>query len=301
MDERDKTTRTTETTKNQQIPNDANGVILYQGPSNLDNQPIVVIATGLKTKSSNAKTGAMVQTYILRSDIPPTEAIQTGEDASICGGCPHRGQTVTVNNKIKNIGRTCYVNVGQGPRAVYDAYTRNLYPTATKEQAAALLKDRYVRIGTYGDPMAAPAQVWLGFIRVVAGWTAYTHQWDNAVLNSCPAVILAFQAICMASVDSEEEMREAHARGWRTFRVGLLHDTQVRKTEALCPASAEAGRKLQCAQCLACSGRGFGGGADGSGRVGRSLSGSIYIPAHGGFAVMANVKKVSLKKLGEAA
>ena len=290
MDERDKTTRTTETTKNQQIPNDANGVILYQGPSNLDNQPIVVIATGLKTKSSNAKTGAMVQTYILRSDIPPTEAIQTGEDKSICGACPHRGAV----KDGKNYGRTCYVNVGQGPRAVYDAYTRNLYPTATKEQAAALLKDRYVRIGTYGDPMAAPAQVWLGFIRVVAGWTAYTHQWDNAVLNSCPAVIKAFQAICMASVDSEAEMYEAHARGWRTFRVGLMHDTQVRKTEALCPASAEAGRKLQCAQCLACSGRGFGEG-------GRSLSGSIYIPAHGGFAVMANVKKVSLKKLGEAA
>lgn len=33
-----------------------NGVILYEGPSKLDGQPIVVIAVGLKTKSSNTKT-----------------------------------------------------------------------------------------------------------------------------------------------------------------------------------------------------------------------------------------------------
>ena len=49
--------------------------------------------------------------------------------------------------------------------------------------------------------------------------------------------------------------------------------------ESLCPASAEAGKKLTCEQCLAC------GGADGR-------KGSIYIPAHGGFAVMANVRKL---------
>ena len=67
--------------------------------------------------------------------------------------------------------------------------------------------------------------------------------------------------------------------GWRTFRVSLDPERDpLRKGEALCPASAEAGKKLTCAQCLAC------GGADGR----RS---SIYIPAHGGFAVMANVRR----------
>ena len=38
------------------------GYILYEGPSALDGAPIVVIAT---METSNAKTGAMVQTWIL--------------------------------------------------------------------------------------------------------------------------------------------------------------------------------------------------------------------------------------------
>ena len=40
----------------------ANGVILYEGPSMLDGAPIVVIATGIRTGSTNVKTGAMIQT-----------------------------------------------------------------------------------------------------------------------------------------------------------------------------------------------------------------------------------------------
>jgi hypothetical protein len=38
------------------------GYIIYRGASLLDGKPIVVVAI---TKSSNAKTGDMVQTYIL--------------------------------------------------------------------------------------------------------------------------------------------------------------------------------------------------------------------------------------------
>lgn len=46
--------------------------ILYRGPSLLDGQPIVAIAI---VKSDNAKTGNMVQTYILREDIDPNRRI----------------------------------------------------------------------------------------------------------------------------------------------------------------------------------------------------------------------------------
>ena len=45
--------------------------IIYNGPSLLDGQPIVVIAT---YSNRNKKTGHVVQTYILRSDINPLEA-----------------------------------------------------------------------------------------------------------------------------------------------------------------------------------------------------------------------------------
>ena len=69
-----------------------NGVVVYQGPSQIDGAPIVVIMTGLNGKSRNAKTGDLVATWILRADKKPTDAVQSGADSSICGACPHRGQ-----------------------------------------------------------------------------------------------------------------------------------------------------------------------------------------------------------------
>ena len=57
------------------------GYILYEGPSMLDGEPIAVIAT---MTTSNVKTGDMVQTWILRSDINPVQASKIGEDKSIC-------------------------------------------------------------------------------------------------------------------------------------------------------------------------------------------------------------------------
>jgi hypothetical protein len=80
------------------------------------------------------------------------------------------------------------------------------------------------------------------------------------------------------AADSEADATAAHALGWRTFRVAMPGDLARMPVESICPASAEAGKKLTCAQCLACSGA-----------TGRR--GSIVIAAHGGFAVMANIIK----------
>ena len=63
------------------------GFVMYQGPSVLDGQPIVVVAT---MSTSNIKTGQMIQTWILRDNINPVEASKAGDDSSICGNCPHR-------------------------------------------------------------------------------------------------------------------------------------------------------------------------------------------------------------------
>ena len=64
------------------------GYVIYEGASLLDGKPIMVVAL---LKSSNGKTGNMVQTYIMRSDMNPMEASKMGEDFSICGNCPHKG------------------------------------------------------------------------------------------------------------------------------------------------------------------------------------------------------------------
>jgi hypothetical protein len=241
-----------------------NGAVLWRGPSRLDGAPIVAIAVGLAEDSSNRKTGAMVQTYILRADMAPTVAIVTGLDKSICGDCRHRGDG---NGR----GRTCYVNTGQGPLAVFRAYTRGLYPAADDIPAVGV--GRIVRLGTYGDPATVPAGVWRALVSRASGHTGYTHQWRETP---------QLRGLCMASVDSATEALEATLLGWRTFRVVHPGDLTRLKREAICPASAEADRKLQCAQCLACA------GADGR-------RGSIVIQAHGGFAVMANIQRAPIR------
>lgn len=242
-----------------------NGVILYRGPSLIDGAPIVAIAVGLTNRSSNRKTGAMLQTYILRSDVMPTRAIKQGKDVSICGDCPHRGDGT-------GKGRTCYVNVGQGPLGVYRAFKRGRYSKVQGEDSIASLgAGRIVRLGTYGDPAAVPYAIWGALTASAIGHTGYTHQWRQAP---------ELRSLCMASADTVDDAREAQALGWRTFRVDLTHVIGKQMNESVCPASAEAGKKLTCAQCLAC------GGADGR-------KGSIVINAHGGFAVMANVRKLN--------
>ena len=60
------------------------GVILRQGPSFLNGETIVTIAI---FNSTNRKTGNMIQIYYLPVNIPPTEAVKTGTDASVCGNC----------------------------------------------------------------------------------------------------------------------------------------------------------------------------------------------------------------------
>ncbi len=61
------------------------GFIAYEGPSMIDGAPIVVIVNKIDNGSDNEKTGAIVQTFIIRSDIGPIDALNTGADAAICG------------------------------------------------------------------------------------------------------------------------------------------------------------------------------------------------------------------------
>jgi len=260
-------------------PKKPNGVVLYEGPSLLDGKPIVVIAIGLNNKSKNSKTGGMIQTYILRSDVSPIEAIRDGSDESICGNCELRGTVeVVAKGKFKgqkrNRKRKCYVNVGQGPTIVFKTYKRGGYPRYNPMchyfSVEALFPKRLVRLGTYGDPAAAPEWVWEEALRDTAGWTGYTHQWRD------PRFAYLKQW-CMASASTEDDAVDARVEGWRTFRVAMPKDKPKYAWEAPCPASAEAGRKLTCELCLACHG------------TARGVKKAIVIQAHGGFAVMSAI------------
>jgi hypothetical protein len=213
-----------------------NGIILYEGPSAIDGAPIVVIATGLAKRTLNEKTGDMVQTWVIRADVAPHEAVKSGEDASVCGECPHRPA----------MGGACYVKTFQAPLSVFRAYHRGIYGRVTLEEAADLVAGRTVRLGSYGDPVAAPVAIWEALVSKAKGWTGYTHQWRTA-----PD---AFKRLCMASADDNAEGFAARAAGWRTFRIRTADEPVMPKLEIICPASDEAGMKTDCASCRACMG-----------------------------------------------
>ena len=248
------------------------GVVLWQGASKLDGAPVVAIATKIAKASANGKTGDMVQTYILRSDMHPMEALANGADASICGDCKHRPRDVIRYHKgakFTDRVRTCYVEVAKSVASVYGAFTRGRYALPGIDYDKALLPALFeglaFRIGTYGDPTAAPFQIWRLCTLRTRTITGYSHQWRN------PA-FAAFKTLCMASVDTAEEMAAAHALGWRTFRVRTADEPVFKGLESACPASAEAGYKTTCDKCSAC------GGLEAKARV------SMVIIAHGASA-----------------
>jgi len=207
------------------------GYILYEGPSMLDGKPIVVIAT-LGTK--NSKTGNMVQTWIMRSDVEPHTALKTGDDESVCGDCKHRDEG-------------CYVLTFQAPLSVFRAYHRGSYVKLYPMQIARVFEGMDNRMGSYGDPAAAPEWVWREYTMYGASRTAYTHQWADPAAQW-------LKPYAMASVDTVAEYHAAQALGWRTFRVRLA-DEPLLPNEAGCPASKEAGYRKTCQECGACSGR----------------------------------------------
>ena len=212
--------------------------IIYRGPSEIDGEEITAIAT---YSNSNSKTGQVVQTYIIREDIDPREASKTGQDYSICGNCPMRGDVTTDPARKIAKNRKCYVNLGQGVLIVYKAYKRGVYQEASNCRSE-LGKDRFVRIGTYGDPAAVPGIVWTQLLEDATTWTAYTHQkpWRPD--------------IAMQSADTHIEAKQHWAESRRTFRVIQNVDDLDKRNEILCPASKEAGRRVQCAACKLCKG-----------------------------------------------
>lgn len=257
-----------------------NSAILWEGASQIDGEPIVVIATGLDTDSKNGKTGAMVQTWILRQDVAPAEAVNTGKDASICGSCPHMKREYSDGKKV----RTCYVNL-RTPSSIWKAYKAGSYAHAGPNVQRTIRASK-LRLGSYGDPAAAPASMWAGYTpRLDTDRTGYTHQWNatGKLAREMSRDNEWYKRHLMASVDSVEEMLEAQAQGWRTFLVlpEVTPETSLRlalsisaasETSIRCPsdASIPEDKRVSCADCGACHGNpSFG------------EKRSVYIGAHG--------------------
>jgi hypothetical protein len=220
--------------------NQFTGIILYEGPSAIDGAPIVAIANRIAATSANAKTGAMVQTFIIRADVNPIAALKDGRDASICGDCPQR--------PFK--GGKCYVDVAKSVYSVYGAYERKRYARPGVDYDPALLPALFegsaFRLGTYGDPAAVPFQIWRAATLKAKKITGYSHQWRDPRFQ-------AFALLCMASCETESDQLLASACGWRTFRAKKSKDVKA-SNEIGCPAAKENGARTSCDKCGLCAG-----------------------------------------------
>jgi hypothetical protein len=214
------------------------GAVFYRGPSLLTGDPIVGILNGLEGGSLNPKTGPLVQSWILRPDLAPMDAVRANVDDAICGDCALRG--------VSGSNRTCYVPPWLGPLNVYKSFIAGRYIDASWPELQALLEARYLRLGAYGDPAAIPFEIWRVLLATAAGWSGYTHQHRRCDPR--------FRELLMASVDSEREFFDAGFRGWRTFRVRGKHDALVAGAEFACPASDELGHRTTCQACQLCRG-----------------------------------------------
>lgn len=250
-------------------------MILYEGPSLIDGEPIVVIAV----EDSNPKTGKMLFTWILRRDEKPSVVAFNGTERSICGDCKFRAQFNSDTGSFDKQSRTCYVRLTgasadekMSPDDVWSAW-RDGNLTARQDSwgfydyfyESSLLQyygDLPIRIGSYGDPAAVRTLVWEALVSQSKRWTGYTHRW-----KVCDQELKKY---CMASVDSKQEREDAKAMGWRTFLVvpdnrkevmpnatrrqnspETSLDMTMRGRDILCPATAG---KSVCAKCSLCMG-----------------------------------------------
>ena len=215
-------------------PKQNGGYVIQRGTSPIDGNPFVVILT---TNSSNRKTGNMCQVWILREDVNPVEAVQTGSDLTICGDCPHRKQA--------DGSRSCYVNVGQAPLSVWRAYKAGRYiENLGLFDASQAVKGREIRWGAYGDPALVDPLVFRMLNLKASGHTAYTHQWRKPWGRWTAGHM-------QASCDSFREYLEASAQGWRTFAVIPKRSSAYSGKQ--CPATV-ANSSAQCRTCQLCDG-----------------------------------------------
>ena len=206
------------------------GFVLYENAS------IVVIAT---IKSTNKKTGEMVQIWILVKSVDPVTASRKKLDFLNCGDCKHR----------HNKNGACYVNLGQAPLMIYKSYKKGLYYNGVDsvEQFIKVVKskDLKIRWGAYGDPSFIPQNIVNKINQETKTEknsfnTGYSHQWHKVKVSKS----------FMASVDSKHEKARANAKGYRTFRVTLKND--LAKDEIFCPSDTN--KNITCKTCGLCDG-----------------------------------------------
>ena len=257
--------------------------VIYEAPSMLDKKPIFAALVGLSTASNNSATGAMLQVYIMRSDISPMEAVNSGADSSVCGSCSLRGEVMSLEAAAAyaeslpsakrrallarivisaargessiNVRRPCYVRLEQAPTGIYKLYKKGGYPVVSTREAVDYVRRRDLRVGAYGDGAALPIGVIRPLVDAADVVTNYTHAAGYA-----PGRADRLAGFTMASCESVAQAKEYQSRGLRTFRVSpnFQEKNGVRRVVDLLPGEIQCiktlNKSVQCIKCKLCDG-----------------------------------------------
>jgi len=215
-----------------------NSFIVWEGESQLNGKPITLIISGLES-TGNRKTGTMIQSWIINSSINPVDATKTGEDASICGNCWRK----------PSLGDKCYVTVFQAPNQIYKTYVSGKYDNFEKAKKDDI--DSGLRLGSYGDPVAVPLEVWNKLMENFPYHTGYTSQWRT--IQSIP-----YRGKIQASCASMQDKHKAESLGWKTYTSLPIGHPYPDPSENMiqCPATIPQNNgKVSCSDCKLCDGK----------------------------------------------
>lgn len=190
--------------------------------------------------SANSKIGFgyVVQTY----HFSPDQFKDFKEDSLNCLGCPFSFSSGT------ELSGQCYTHKGPQRMGLASMLRRisklDIKPFSEGEfdklmQKVDIIKPNLVRFGAYGEPTLLPMYVVKQLTKY--NHTGYTHAWRK---------FPQYAGIFQASVHSLVELAQANHLGYKTFRIADVKE----RSEALCPASKEAGKKKTCVECRMCNG-----------------------------------------------
>lgn len=188
-----------------------------------------LVLTGLKLNSQNRKTGAMIQSYFIDKE--------TIDHASVfgskCALCP--------------MLKKCYVS--RDKLTVRRLLKDNTYKQVSFNNMLELIKDKPIRLGTYGDPSVLPLSDLKAICESASMHTAYTHFYKE--------IPTQYSRFLMASVESFEQELFAHSLGYRTFRVLLKGQAQYETSDHSLKCLNET-HDFTCLECGLCNGNSKG-------------------------------------------
>lgn len=129
---------------------------------------------------------------------------------------------------------------------VYKNYNKiPIYHDNIEYEITTLCKNRFIRFGTYGEPVLIPYNLVWYMTKIAKNWTGYTHQWMNKKYDH-------YNAFFMASTHNINESIKAENLGFRSFQV--VNNKPQFTNLVNCPASKESNYISNCEKCGLCSG-----------------------------------------------